>query len=148
MPQIETLPTIAPVVFHHPICMIISGTTGSGKSNFVKLMIENDAIKPRIDQIWYFMPKTEVLHIKTREDQELHIRSGLPTQEWFDENVKNSKDKILVVIDDQWSKAIASDFVNNLVLVERRHANDYNGVSIICISQNYFQKSDNASGIK
>jgi hypothetical protein len=149
MPRVETLPTIDPIVFHHPVCMIVSGTTGCGKSNFVKNVIEYDGIDTPMNQIWYFMPQRDNhLHINTRDDQELHIRVGLPSQEWWDTEIGETKDNILVVIDDQWGKAVASEFMNEMILTGRRHWLNKRGVSVICISQNYFQKSNNASGIK
>lgn len=142
--QIVTLQKIDSLTFHHPVCLIISGTTGSGKSNFVANIIKYDAIDGDIKNIYYFVPQIENLDIITRPDQELHIREGLPTRQWCLEKLDTGKRDNLVVIDDQWTKCVGSDAVTHLISVGRRHW----GVSIICIAQNYYQKGNNSSLIK
>ena len=72
--------------FVHPFCCLISGTTGVGKSTFVKKLIEREMIKGVINEIYFFMPVIEKISIKTPPHQKVYLMEGLPTKEWVNKN--------------------------------------------------------------
>jgi len=126
--------------FRHPCCLFISGTTGAGKSHFVKNLIECGGTNVVFDNIYYFMPKIEHLEITPCENQEMFIQQGLPKQDWVDAHIKKDGTKNLIVIDDQWQRSLECPVVYDLLTHDRRHLN----VSLCFISQNFFEKSNNA----
>jgi len=127
--------------FAHPCSLLVSGTTGAGKSHFVKLLIENDGIKGNIDTIYYFMPRLENLDIKPNENQNLYICEGMPTQSWVDNTFKKDSESVnLIVVDDMWSQCIQSPVIEYLLTYGRRHLN----VSMVFIAQNFYEKSPKA----
>jgi len=126
--------------FQHPCALLVSGTTGAGKSNFVKNIIERRGIKGRINTIYYFMPKMETLDITPNPGQKIYYFPGLPTEKWVRDTFHESTHDSLVIIDDQWSAAIESEVVSNLTTFGRRH----DGISIIMITQNFYEKAKRA----
>jgi hypothetical protein len=127
--------------FQHPCSLLISGTTGAGKSHFVKLLIENDGIKGGINKIFYFMPRLENLGIRPSPQQQLFIMEGLPTQNWVDDTFTRDENKnCLIVVDDLWSQCIESPVIESLLTYGRRHLN----VSLAFIAQNFYEKSRKA----
>ena len=126
--------------FQHPCALLISGTTGAGKSNFVKNVIERQGIKGTIRTIYYFMPKLETLDITPLPGQKIFYFAGLPTEKFVRDNFKESTRDTLIIIDDQWSAAIESEVVSNLAIYGRRH----DGISLIMITQNFYEKAKRA----
>jgi DNA helicase HerA-like ATPase len=124
--------------FKHPTALLIAGTTGSGKSEFVKKLIENKGIKGKITKIYFFLARLEPLLIDTDETTKIFLEQGLPTQEWVTNTFKPGVDnQTLLIIDDQWTEAVKSAAVENLSCFGRRHY----GVSLIYITQNFFTRS-------
>jgi hypothetical protein len=130
--------------FKHPCAILISGTTGVGKSHFVKLIIECGGTDVVYDNIFYFTPRMNKLDIVPAESQEIFYCQGLPTETFVKERIKHDGSKNLIVIDDQWQKCVKDDYINALLTTERRHLNEDSGVSIILISQNYYQKGEHS----
>lgn len=125
--------------FRHPCCIFISGTTGAGKSYFVKNLIECGGTDVTYDNIYYFMPRMEQLDIVPHKNQEMFYNQGMPEEDWINAHLKNGK-KNLLIIDDQWHKCLENPIVYTLLTHDRRHL----GVSLCFISQNFFEKSKNA----
>ena len=130
--------------FKHPCAILISGTTGVGKSHFVKLVIECGGTDVIYDNIFYFTPRMNKVDIAPLEQQEIFYCQGLPTETFVKERIMHDGSKNLIVIDDQWQKCVNDDYVNQLLTFERRHLNEDSGVSIIVIAQNYFQKGEHS----
>ena len=127
--------------FQHPCSLLISGTTGAGKSHFVANLIEKRGIRGKIKHIYYFMPRLERLEITPPRGQELYRMTGLPTRSWLDETFKvPKKGKSLIVIDDQWSECVESKDVEYLLTYGRRHL----GLSMCFLAQNFYEKSRKA----
>ena len=127
--------------FQHPCSLLISGTTGAGKSHFVARLIEMRGIRGNIKSIYYFMPRLEKLDIITPPKTELYPMTGLPTKEWLEDNFKPNKDsKSLIVIDDQWSDCVESKAVEFLTTYGRRHMK----LSMIFLAQNFYEISRKA----
>jgi hypothetical protein len=123
--------------FRHPCCLLITGTTGAGKSHFVKNLIECGGTDVVYDKIYYYMPKIEELGILPGANQQMFIDKGLPKQDWVDAHIKKDGTKNLIVIDDQWQRSLECPVVYDLITHDRRHLQ----VSLIFISQNFFEKS-------
>jgi len=127
--------------FQHPCALFISGTTGAGKSHFVKRLIERRGIRGNIKNIYYFMPRLERLDIRVPARQELFPMTGLPTRAWLDETFKKQKrGNALIIIDDQWSSCVESKDCEYLLSYGRRHI----GLSMCFLAQNFYEKSRKA----
>lgn len=127
--------------FEHPAALLVSGTTGAGKTHWTKLLIENDGIKGEIKKIYYFMPMLENVNISPNPDQQLFLMEGMPTQSWVSDNFRPNEDaKTLIIVDDQWSQCVQSPVIESLLNHGRRHF----GVSLIFIAQNFYEKSTKA----
>ena len=126
--------------FRHPCCLLISGTTGAGKSHFVKNLIECGGANTTFDFIYYFMPKIEDLDIAPPTSTEMFLEQGLPKDDWVKAHLKKGEKKCLVVVDDQWQKSLDCPVMYQLLTHDRRHLD----VSLCFISQNFFEKSNNA----
>lgn len=130
--------------FQHPFCILVSGTTGAGKSRFLKNVIEKGGIKGRIRTIYYFMPRLENLDINPGNGRRLYCMEGIPTKKWIDETLKESTRDVLIVIDDQWDAAIESPDIKNLCSFERRHS----GVSMAFVTQNFYEQGKSVRAMK
>ncbi len=127
--------------FQHPCSLLISGTTGAGKSHFVKRLIEKRGIRGKIKDIYYFMPRLERLEIQPPKKQELFCMTGLPTRAWLDETFKvPKKGNALIIVDDQWGDCVESKDVEYLCSYGRRHLK----LSMVFLAQNFYEKSRKA----
>ena len=123
--------------FAHPAAVLVSGSTGSGKSFFVKNVIEKGGIRGRITSIYYFMPRLERLDINPPPGQRLYLMEGLPTRNWVDETFRETQRDSMIVIDDQWKEAVDNRCIEYLLVYGRRHL----GITIFGITQNFYQRS-------
>ena len=132
--------------FQHPFCSLISGTTGVGKSTFVKNLIEKDMIKNTVNEIYYFMPSMENININVLKHQKLFLMEGLPTKRWILKNwtPKTSKRNVLFIIDDQWDDVLKDQTCKRLCTWGRNHL----GFSTIFITQYYFEQAKTAQLLK
>jgi hypothetical protein len=131
--------------FQHPAALLVSGSTGAGKTHWVKLLIENDGIKGDIKKIYYFMPILENINISPNADQQLFLMEGMPTRSWVDDTFKVNEDaKTIIVVDDQFSKCVKDEVIEHLLTFGRRHY----GLSLIFIAQNFYEKSKNARTLR
>jgi len=126
--------------FRHPFSMLISGSTGVGKSHFIKNVIECGGADVDFDNIFYFMPRLEQIDLVPLKNQELFLLQGLPDEDWIKENIKEDGSNNMIVIDDQWGKCLDNEIIYTLLTHDRRHR----GVSLCFISQNFFEKAKNA----
>ena len=128
---------VADLRFQHPCSLLISGTTGSGKTHFTKNLVEYKGIAGPITRIFLFLPRIEPVEIAAPTGQELFLMEGLPTQNWVDITFKSGPGNALIIIDDQWSRCIDSKVIEFLLTFGRRHL----GLSLIFITQNFYEKS-------
>ena len=127
--------------FKHPCALLVAGSTGTGKSNFVKNIIECDGIEGDIKSIYYFMPRLEPIEVAPAQHQHLYLMEGLPSQDWVDDTFPVEKDsKSMIVIDDLWSACIENDVCEYLLTYGRRHL----GVSLVFVAQNFYEKAKKA----
>ena len=117
--------------FHHPASIIISGSSGVGKTTFAFRLIERQHFTKPIRNVYYFGcngTKAEDLNWHTKlPDVAVTYSEGLPTSEFLMNIKKNS----IVCIDDQYENAIDNDAVARAFTVDRRH----NQFSLILITQ-------------
>ena len=122
--------------FDHPTALFITGTTGAGKSHFIKKTIENEGIKGVINNIFYFMPYMEAIDIQPLPHQKLFLMTGIPTQRWLtDVFKKDYANDSLIIIDDQWTECCNSNVARSLLTHSRRH----DRVSLIFVSHSFYE---------
>lgn len=132
--------------FVHPFCCLISGTTGVGKSTFVKNLIEKKGIKGTIREIYYFMPEIEKISIKVPNHQKLYLMEGIPTKEWISKNWTTSKTNkdVLFIVDDQWDDVLKDKTCKRMCSWGRNHL----GFSTLFVTQYYFEQANMAQIMK
>lgn len=123
----------------HPFTSMVSGPTGSGKSNFVSRLIKNkesifDVAFDKI--IWLYSQFQPLYEEIQRENPTIIFTEGIPA-ELDDEEYINSSEKNLLVMDDLLFSANSSVKIAKLFCVGSHHRN----VSIIHIIQNMFDQS-------
>lgn len=117
----------------HPFTMLVCGPTSSGKSTFVKQLIDNadTMINPSPQKITWYFGQWQPLYvdIKTMHPS-IDFEMGLPSNfDDLDPDVNN-----LVIIDDMMSDATREKAVAELFTRGSHHRN----TSVICILQNMF----------
>ena len=120
------------MVFNAPFTMICSGATCSGKSEWVKRLIENrnELIHPPVDSVLYcygiITPKLEEL--KGHENIELH--KGFP-------NIEDLYTNSLLILDDLMVDIEkAKSFLDSLFSRLSHHL----GISVVFVTQSLFHK--------
>ena len=136
-------------VFRHPFTMVVSGSTGSGKTvwvmqliNNMKSIIENDEEGGDIASIFYCYGalNDNVMELKRRETSssnngsvKIITHSGLPSEERIREEAHDRK--LLLVLDDLMCSA-KSTFLDTLFTLGSHNW----GVSVVLVTQHLFGK--------
>lgn len=113
-------------VLKHPFTMLVSGPTGSGKTHFVKQIIENKIIKPFPKSIVWCYGAYQNLY---SEMKGINFHEGLP-------NDLNTISNALLVIDDLMGELSSNSKMNALFTKMSHHRS----ISVIFIVQNIFHK--------
>ena len=120
-----------------PFRMLISGSSGTGKTTFVEKLISSNRIDRKFSTIYYCYPfelGEPPVSWHTKTDSNVEYITDLPDAKFFDEADANS----LLVLDDLWSETCKSpDLVKAFKVFSRKKK-----VSIISISQSYFSGGD------
>jgi hypothetical protein len=129
--QIDTLK------FRHPVSIFVSGASGTGKSEWIKNVIERDFIDGNIKKIYYFMPEIENIRIRPSLNQELYLMQGVPTKTWIRDTFRTDGPRdTLIVVDDLWGECIkAKEATRHLLKYCRNHY----GISMIFVTQYFFE---------
>lgn len=131
------------IKFHHPASIMISGSTGTGKTFMTEKLITSQLFSKKIRHVFYF-GATGNCNIdwdkNIPESIRVHMQEGLPSTKDF----LNVPKRSLIVIDDQFSEAIESEAVARAFKVYRRNKK----FSLILISQNVYEKGKHAKTIR
>jgi len=122
-----------------PFRLIVGGGSGSGKTEFVKKLVNNNHFSTPFDKILYCYPDY-LDEIPTDFDQIVEYQPGLLDLQYFTKIPKNS----LIILDDMMSECGQSDEIMKLFSVVARKRN----LSIIFIVQNVYDKSKQFRNIR
>lgn len=127
------------IYLRHPFTMLIAGPTGSGKTEFVKKMINSNAriSSPAPQRVIYFYGEYQN---KFNEFNDVELIRGLP------ENILSMVDAdkpTWIVIDDLMHESASSKVVSELFTKGSHHRN----LSIILIVQNLFVRGNESRNI-
>ena len=94
--------------FATPFRMLVSGSSGTGKTTFIENLIKSHRVDKKWKTIYYVYPyelgEPPVSWDVTFEDINVQYMTELPSLKFFDTAERNS----LLVIDDLWSEACDS----------------------------------------
>lgn len=123
-------------MFQHPFTMTLSGSTGSGKTEWLMKFIKNlnDLVNPSIRAILYCYGELNhnILMLQKMGIQTVH---GIPSEEIIQNAARKTGGRLLLILDDL-IVGMRSDFLD--VLFTRGSHNW--GVSVVLVTQNLFSK--------
>src|SRR5277367_2570411 len=113
----------------HPFNMILAGPTQSGKSTFVKRLVNDKRIIPQPIRIIFYYAEWQKSYEEIKHPY-IEFRKGAPT------NIETDGKPTLIILDDIMSDISNSKDVVNLFTRGTHHRN----CSVILIMQNLYQK--------
>ena len=115
----------------HPFTMVVAGPTGSGKTSWIKKIIENAPIvsKPPPERIIYFYGEYQPLITQLKNVTFIQGISEEIISHLFGENA-------WIIIDDLMNESSNSLLISELFTKGSHHRN----LSVILILQNFFQQ--------
>ena len=120
--------------FHHPFRMIISGSSGTGKTTFCEKMIESDIIDYDFTNIFYIYPEEldspPVDWDERFPEKNIEYMNAIPDLMFFNSVPRNS----LIIVDDLWTEACNSPEMIKAYKVFSRKMQ----LSLVLVSQSYF----------
>lgn len=123
-------------MFNHPFTMVLSGSTGSGKTEWLMKFIKylNQLVQPSIRAILYCYGElnSNILLLQKMGIETFH---GIPSEELIQNGARRSGSRLLLILDDL-VVGMRSDFLD--VLFTRGSHNW--GVSVVLVTQNLFNK--------
>jgi hypothetical protein len=132
--------------FETPTTISISGTTGSGKTTWLKKLLEhNELLFPNsiTDKILYcYGVFQDLFHEMERDIKNIHFHEGLPSAEIIEDLTKNKKHNI-IILDDLMMEVVKNSDMELLFSRGSHHKN----LTIIYINQNMFCQGKNARTI-
>ena len=131
--------------FHYYSRIIISGSSGTGKTTFALKLIENQHFNRPIKKVYYFsvLGSNNLEWHNKLPDIDVHYMDGMPSSDFFENIPPNSIGKIrqkiwknitlyfVVIIDDQFKDAIECPAVARAFQFDSRHQK----FSIILVTQ-------------
>ena len=122
-----------------PFRLIVGGGSGSGKTEFVKKLVQNDHFSSPFDKIIYCYPEY-LTEIPAEFSQIVEHVPGLPNDNYFATLEKNT----LIILDDMMTECGNSTSIMKLFSVIARKRN----LSIIFIVQNIYDNSKQFRNIR
>ena len=118
------------ITFNHPLTMILAGPTSSGKTTWIKKLLESDLIQPTPQRIVWLYKRWQPLY-DTMKGIEFHrgIPDDLDDDDFFDVSINN-----LVVLDDLQSSSSKDDKITDLFTEGSHHRN----LSVISLQQTLY----------
>ena len=126
-----------------PFRMLISGSSGTGKTTFIEKLLKSDRIDIKFSTIYYCYPYTlGEPPVDWHDTLKCNVEylTQLPDLRFFDTVEPNS----LLILDDLWSETCKSqDLVAAFKVYSRKKE-----VSIIIVTQSYFSGGDEGREIR
>jgi len=129
--------------FQHPFTMIISGGTGTGKTQWLMRFLKNTAhiIHPRVQKILYCYGEanSNILALSKMElngENQVKTFNGVPSESIIREEANTCGGKLLLVLDDLVVN-LDSSFLDSLFT---RGSHNW-GVSVVLVTQHVFLKT-------
>ena len=133
-----TSPSESGVKYVHPFAMIVAGCTGSGKTYFVKDMLQSMRITPKPQRIIWLYKRWQPLYatILNTVQPEVQFIQGIPP-DLDQDSVVDPSVRNLLILDDLMSSATKDPRITDLFTEGSHHRNR----SVIILSHNlYFSK--------
>ena len=122
-----------------PFRIIVGGSSGSGKTTFLKKLVDRNHFSSPFDKIVYLYPDY-LMESPVEFDQIVHYKPGLADLEYFTSLPQNT----LIIYDDMMNECGNSKEIMQLFSVVARKRN----LSIIFIVQNMFDQTKQFRNIK
>ena len=129
--------------FISPFRMILSGSSGAGKTHFAGELLKNKLFENDIEYVYYYHPcYLEEQPVDWHESMKIPVsyQTGLPTLEHLTSMPQNS----LVVLDDLMDKCVTSEVIDHLFRV----ISGKRKISVMIMAQNYFVNGKFSRNIK
>ena len=129
--------------FISPFRMILSGSSGAGKTHFAGELLKNKLFENDIEYVYYYHPcYLEEQPVDWHESMKIPVsyQTGLPTLEHLTSMPPNS----LVVLDDLMDKCVTSEVIDHLFRV----ISGKRKISVMIMAQNYFVNGKFSRNIK
>lgn len=125
------------VQFTVPTSIVVAGSSGSGKTTFVKKLLENanEMFTEKIDHICYYYNIWQETYEDMEKLMNIDFHQGLPTE--IDLKQMDSKTHKIIVLDDL-QHAISKSLLCQLLLTQISH---HKKVTVIYILQNFYYKN-------
>ena len=134
---VETLPPAAKstnMTFKHPFSMVISGPSGSGKSEWTRKLLLSSLIQPTPERIIWCFGQWQPLYDTIRKKIPwIEFVSGIPDY-LDDQHYINASERNILVFDDLMTEAKCDQRVADLFTKGSHHRN----ISIVYLTQNLF----------
>lgn len=124
-------------MFHHPFTMILSGSTGSGKTDWLMKFLANlnTMVHPSIHSVLYCYGELNQYILNLQKMEGIQTIHGVPSEELVQEAAARSSGRLLLILDDL-IVGIRSEFLD---IIFTRGSHNW-GVSVILVTQNLFNK--------
>ena len=129
--------------FISPFRMILSGSSGAGKTHFAGDLIRANLFEEEIEYVYYFHPcYLDEPPVDWHESMKIPVsyQTGLPTLEQLTSMPPNS----LIVLDDLMDKCVGSEVIDHLFRV----ISGKRKLSVMIMAQNYFVNGRFSRNIK
>ena len=130
MPRIVTAHKLGDLRLEKPFRLIVAGGSGSGKTEFVRELVENNYFSSEFNKIIYNFPDyIDDLNFEFKNDVE--YRPGLVDQDY----IRTCDSNTLIIIDDLQKEIGKSADIHKFMSVSARKKN----ISVIIIVQNIYE---------
>ena len=129
--------------FTHPLSVIVSGPTKSGKTHFVTKMLKNEMLNPMPKKIyWFYRVYQDAYEDMRKTISNIEFVKDLP-EDGFDQYM-NGSESTLLILDDLMDVALKNKNVSDIFTRGVHHLN----TSILLITQNLFYQASEQRNIK
>jgi hypothetical protein len=129
--------------FKCPTTVCISGTTNSGKTYFVKQLLENknEMFNPPADKVMYCYGVWQSLFEDMEKQLDIMFHKGLPNEETVDTFVNGNHN--IIILDDLMDDVVESKGVQNMFTRGSHHKN----LTVLYLNQNMYCQGKSARSI-